>query len=69
MAMVVIRCPATNLPVSTGLFMDRIAFESADFSEEERRLKCLLCGDLHLWTREEAYLVGDEAEESTPVET
>lgn len=69
MAMVVIRCPATNLPVSTGLFIERTAFEPANLSEEDRRLKCPLCGELHLWTGEEAYLVEDEPEESTLAET
>jgi nitrate reductase cytochrome c-type subunit len=60
MAMVLIRCPNTNLPVTTGIFMDRLAFESADFPVEERRLNCTLCQEVHVWQKDEAYLVEDE---------
>ena len=63
MAMVLIRCPVTNLPVSTGLFMDGSAFESATIQDDEKRLKCSLCGEIHVWQKEEAYLV----EENEPL--
>jgi hypothetical protein len=60
MAMVLIRCPVTNLPVSTGLFMDRPTFESATIQDDEKRLKCPLCGEIHVWQKEEAYLVEED---------
>ncbi len=63
MAMVLIRCPQTNLPVSTGLFMDEPTFESATFQDDENRLKCPLCREIHVWQKEEAYLV----EENEPL--
>jgi hypothetical protein len=63
MAMVLIRCPVTNLPVATGLFMDRVDFESASFGDEDTRLKCPLCREIHVWRKEEAYLV----EENEPL--
>lgn len=64
MAMVLIRCPVTDLPVSTGLFMDESTFRSATLEEEETRLSCPLCGETHVWRKEEAYLV-EEAEPMT----
>ena len=60
MAMVLIRCPVIDLPVSTGLFMDEPTFESADLHDEDRRLSCPLCQQVHVWQKEEAYLVEDE---------
>ncbi len=63
MAMVLIRCPVTNLPVTTGLFMDRTSFESATLQEDDRRLKCPECREIHVWRKEEAYLV----EENEPI--
>jgi len=63
MAMVLIRCSKTNLPVTTGLFMDRASFESATFRDEDTRLRCPLCRQIHLWRKEEAYLV----EENEPI--
>lgn len=63
MAMVLIRCPETNLPVTTGLFMDRASFESATFRDEDTRLRCAECREIHTWRKEEAYLV----EENEPI--
>lgn len=63
MAMVLIRCPETNLPVTTGLFMDRASFESATFRDEDTRLRCTECREIHTWRKEEAYLV----EENEPI--
>jgi hypothetical protein len=60
MAMVLIKCPVTNLPVSTGLFMEEDYFESATLGEEDRRLSCPLCQEVHVWQKEEAYLVEEE---------
>jgi hypothetical protein len=60
MAMVLIRCPVIDLPVSTGFFMDESTFESADLHDEDRRLSCPLCQEVHVWQKEEAYLVEDE---------
>lgn len=63
MAMVLIRCPKTNLPVTTGLFMDSSSFESATLGDEDTRLKCPICREIHVWRKEEAYLV----EENEPI--
>ena len=63
MAMVLIRCSETNLPVTTGLFMDGPSFESATFREEDTRLRCPMCRQIHVWRKEDAYLV----EENEPI--
>lgn len=60
MAIVMIRCPKTNLSVTTGLFMDQPDFESTDVSEQDRRLNCSLCNEIHVWRKSEAYLVEEE---------
>ncbi len=52
MAMVLIRCSKTNLPVTTGLFMDRASFESATFRDEDTRLRCPQCRQIHVWRKE-----------------
>ena len=60
MAMVLIKCPTTDLPVSTGLFMDESDFESAALEQEDRRLACPLCQEIHVWSKDQAYLVEEE---------
>jgi hypothetical protein len=40
--------------------MDESTFESADLHDEDRRLSCPLCQEVHVWQKEEAYLVEDE---------
>jgi hypothetical protein len=56
------RCPNTDLPVSTGLFMDEptLSFTPQD---DENRLRCPLYREIHMWQKEEAYLV----EENEPL--
>jgi hypothetical protein len=60
MAIVMIRCSNTNLPMTTGLFMDQPEFESTDIPEQDRRLNCPLCYGIHVWQKDEAYLVEEE---------
>jgi hypothetical protein len=60
MAIVMIRCPQTNLSVTTGLFMSDQDFDAAEISEQERRLNCPICQEIHVWRKDEAYLVEEE---------
>ncbi len=60
MAMVLIRCPKTHLPVLTGLFMVSASFESATFQDEDTRLRCPVCREIHMWRKEDAYLVEED---------
>lgn len=60
MAIVMIRCPNTNLSVATGLFMDQPDFKSTDIPEQDRRLNCPICQQIHMWRKDEVYLVEEE---------
>lgn len=54
MAAVMIRCPRTARAVST-----EIDTEPPDFQrlpEVQARLRCPACGEVHVWTRRDAWL-------------
>lgn len=57
MARIFVTCPETNMPVYTGIAMDESSYESADFENET--VKCPHCGKVHMWQKEDAYLVGE----------
>lgn len=50
---VVIKCPATGAVVSTVLRMRPSAFEALT---GEHSFRCERCGQIHVWSREEAWL-------------
>ena len=58
MARIFVTCPETNMPVYTGLAMDRPSFESSTLEDE--RVTCPHCGKVHVWQKEDAFLVGGE---------
>ncbi len=58
MARIFVTCPETDMPVYTGLAMDKSSFESSTF--RDKRVTCPHCGKVHVWQKEEAYLVGGE---------
>jgi hypothetical protein len=58
MARIFVTCPETNMPVYTGLAMDKSSFESSTL--RDKRVTCPHCGKVHVWQKEEAYLVGGE---------
>lgn len=60
MAIILIRCPKTNLPVATGFFMDHATFKAAEFADSDRRLRCPDCDEVHVWRKDEAYLIDEE---------
>ena len=57
MGVVMIWCPTTRRPVRTGIEADRRSFDS--LPNTPRQLKCPLCGALHVWWRDEAWLAAD----------
>ena len=65
MGELMIRCPKTGKPVSTGIHMDRTKFRSMPvfFSASY----CASCGRLHEWFARDAWMceAGAEAMEST----
>jgi hypothetical protein len=60
---IMIRCPETGEPVSTGLSMEKETFEFAEFTGETLS-PCPACGQAHEWGKEDAFLQ-DKAEEQT----
>ena len=54
MSRVLITCPATNLPVPTGLSMDLEVFSMVAF--DERFVDCPHCQLIHAWATDDAYL-------------
>jgi hypothetical protein len=54
MGMVMIRCPRTNLAVSTEIDTEASVFER--LPAVESRLQCPHCGDEHVWTARNAWL-------------
>jgi uncharacterized C2H2 Zn-finger protein len=50
---VVIKCPATGAVVSTVLRLKPTAFEALT---GEYSFRCERCGEIHVWSREKAWL-------------
>lgn len=57
MARIFVTCPETEMPVYTGIAMDESSFESSDL--QDKRVMCPHCGKVHVWQKEDAYLVGE----------
>jgi len=55
---IMIKCPETGKPVSTGIAMDKASFESTDMSDNTLG-KCPACGKDHVWSKEDAFLKGE----------
>lgn len=56
MAMVMIKCPVKNIPVPTGMGMDKQTFDSMQMSGNT--FKCPACGQMHTWSKGQAFLSG-----------
>ena len=54
MTRVMIKCPATGEPVSTGMSMDKASLESSTLSMNS--VSCPHCQQMHTWNKEDAYL-------------
>jgi HipA-like protein len=52
----VITCPTTGNPVSTGMVMDQQMFEREDIVLENNTIRCSACGQLHTWNKKDARL-------------
>jgi hypothetical protein len=51
---VVIDCPATDVPIQTGLTMDEQTFETAEL--DGNTVPCPACGSTHKWSKDDARL-------------
>jgi hypothetical protein len=57
MSSVMIRCPATGRPVSTGIETEPAVF--ADLPQVAARMLCPACGREHFWNTGVAWLAGE----------
>lgn len=55
---ILITCPNTGRPLSTGMVMDRRSFASSVLLNNSVG-PCPHCGQIHSWSKEQAYLEGD----------
>lgn len=60
MPKVMITCPNTGKPIFTGMSMDEKSFEQDSKAFSQTGTPCEECGELHTWTRQDAFLEGDE---------
>lgn len=59
MKALLIKCPDTGKPVLTGLFMNTAAF--LNLAIDSREVRCPHCGQIHLWSKKDAHLAGEQA--------
>lgn len=60
MASVMITCPTTQKPVNTGIGATKEAFDDPKTVMQKNGASCPHCGQMHVWSREDAYLEGDK---------
>ena len=53
---VMITCPVTRKPLSTGLAMDAASFASSALVNNS--VSCPRCGGIHTWSKQNAYIAG-----------
>jgi hypothetical protein len=58
MGMIIISCPSTGHPVPTGIGADKMSFESSSFTGNS--VTCVACGQQHTWSKDDAWLAGDD---------
>ena len=54
---ILIRCPATQRLIPTGIVTDQRTYESGTFLNNSTQ--CPHCGELHTWSKENTLLGGD----------
>ena len=54
-----IKCPDTGKAVLTGLFMNTAAF--LNLAIDNREVRCPHCGHIHVWSKKDAHLAGEQA--------
>jgi endogenous inhibitor of DNA gyrase (YacG/DUF329 family) len=59
MGRVMIKCPNTGEPVSTGVAMNPTAFETTTLIDNPLPDPCPRCGEMHYWSTEDAWVEDD----------
>ncbi|WP_152360643.1 hypothetical protein [Microlunatus speluncae] len=65
MSQVVIHCPSTDKDIPTGIDLDKTAWEMMKI--DQGATQCLWCGELHVWSKQEARLEDLSAQLELPV--
>jgi DNA-directed RNA polymerase subunit RPC12/RpoP len=55
---IMIYCPRTRKPVKTGISMNSQLFRNATI--EGREVRCPHCGHIHVWSKKDAHLAGEQ---------
>ena len=66
MSSVMIRCPATGRPVSTGVETEPVVFRG--LPKVAGRMHCPACGQEHVWSVGTAWLAGEPLPAPVPEE-
>lgn len=65
MSQVVINCPSTHKDIPTGIDLDKAAWDAMKL--EQGATQCLWCGELHVWSKQQARLEESAAAEESEV--
>jgi hypothetical protein len=65
MSQVVINCPSTHKDIPTGIDLDKAAWDAMKL--EQGATQCLWCGELHVWSKQQARLEESAAAEESKV--
>ena len=60
MATLMIKCPSTGQPISTGMDLDKASFDSSTFSNNG--VGCPICRQTHIWNKSDAFFLEDKKE-------
>ncbi len=56
MGQVMIKCPETQKPVSTGMDLPESVFKSPTTELTGNAFRCPECGNIHTWDKKDAYV-------------
>ena len=59
---ILINCPITGKPVLTGLFATTRSFKTLMINTH--KVNCHHCGQVHTWSKNDAYLAGEKRSSS-----
>ncbi|GAB3768291.1 hypothetical protein [Microlunatus parietis] len=65
MSQVVINCPSTHKDIPTGIDLDKAAWDAMKL--DQGATQCLWCGELHVWSKQQARLEEPAAAEESEV--
>jgi hypothetical protein len=55
-----ITCPTTKQAISTGVNVDEAMFRNPTIVFQDNTMQCPACGQFHVWSKEDAFLEGEQ---------